>query len=102
MELWFPAFVHELPCSYGLYLVGKKAKIQTSRSGNGSKEKVKNRKAKDVEDWQRKQWSEQAQNRVGDKAEKERGCEAVEGRIYLTKSNTVCQSLYLLKLIQYS
>lgn len=63
---------------------------------------MKNRKAKDVEDWQRKQWSEQAQNRVGDKAEKKHVCEAVEGRIYLTKSNTVCQSLYLLKLIQYS
>lgn len=25
MELWFPAFVHELPCSHGLYL-GKKLK----------------------------------------------------------------------------
>lgn len=62
---------------------------------------MKNRKAKVLEDWQRKQWSEQVQNRVEDKAEKERGCEAVEGRIYLTKSNTVCQSLYLLKLIQY-
>lgn len=73
MELWFLAFVHELPCSYGLYL-GKKTKICTSRSGNGSKEKVKNRKAKDLEDWQRKYQSEQAQNRVGDKAGKERGC----------------------------
>lgn len=101
MELWFLAFFHQIPCTYGLYL-GKKAKIWTSRSGSGSKEKVKNRKAKDLEDWQRKYRSEQAQNRVGDKAEKERGCEAVEGRIYLTQSNTVCQCLYLLKLIQYS
>lgn len=32
------------------------------------------RKAKDLEDWQRKYQSEQAQNRVGDKAEKGRGC----------------------------
>lgn len=35
---------------------------------------MKNRKAKDLEDWQRKYRSEQAQNRVGDKAEKGRGC----------------------------
>lgn len=52
----------------------KKTKICTSRNGNGSKEKVKNRKAKDLVDWHRKYRSEQAQNRVGDKAEKERGC----------------------------
>lgn len=63
---------------------------------------MKNRKGKDLEDWQGKYRSEQAQNRAGDKTEKEGGGEAVEGRIYLTKSNTVCQSLYLLKLIQYS
>lgn len=51
---------------------------------------MKNRKAKDLEDWQRKYRSEQAQNRVGDKAGKECGREAVEGRIYLSKRNTVC------------
>lgn len=55
---------------------------------------MKNRKAKDLEDWQRKYQCEQAQNREGDKAEKECGCEAVEGRIYLTKRNTVCQSVF--------
>lgn len=47
----------------------KTPKIWT-RSGNGSKEKVKNRKGKDLEDWQRKYQSEQAQNRGGDKAER--------------------------------